>query len=197
MNMENILKKYRKPPSRFLQKDEGKMLDETTRSSMESLLGHDLRDVRIHQTGQAGEIARRLGAEAFAIGPDVFSDEGVLTGPFKQSTGLLAHELTHVVQQTRPMPVVGKSSTIMAAENPVSAHPARPQMSSPVSTQQEATSSPESRSEREASRAEHRARNRTRANRNSRPEIDPEQIADLVYRLMQTEIRIENDRMRR
>jgi hypothetical protein len=193
--MEKILNKYRKPPSRFLQKDEGERLDETTRSSMESLLGHDLRDVRIHQTGQAGEIARKLGAEAFTIGSQVFSDEGALTSPFRQSTGLLAHELTHVVQQTRPMPTTGKTRTIRTAENPGVSLVAV-QKSSPVSPP-EATGSSTARMETEARRTEITARNRRRTNRNARTEIDPEQIADLVYRIMQTEIWIENDRMRR
>jgi len=193
--MDNILRKYRKPPSRFLRREEGDALDETTRSSMESLLGHDLRDVRIHQTGQAGEIARRLGAEAFTIGREVFSAEGALTGPLGQNTSLLAHELTHVVQQTRPKPVIGKSGAVRPAGNP----------STPPAALQKRGSFPPpaslgnvfSRMETEATRTEIAARRRGRSNRNTAPEIDAEQIADHVYRLMQAEIRIENDRMRR
>jgi hypothetical protein len=190
--MKNSPNKYRWQPGRFQQKDEGEKLDETTRSSMESILGHDLRDVRIHQTAQAGDIARRLGAEAYTIGTRVFSEEGALTAPSRQSQGLLAHELTHVIQQTRPKPLAAGPG-ISTIKNPAPGRTGAPQMSSPVSAEPASTDT----EEREAIRNETAVRNRGRPRRNSSPEIDPEQIADIVYRLMQTEIWIENDRMRR
>lgn len=80
----------------------GRPLDETTRSQMESIVGHDLKEVRIHDSRQAGELASRLGAEAFTVGANMFAGPGRLTTGTSEGAGLLGHEATHVVQQTRP-----------------------------------------------------------------------------------------------
>ncbi len=80
----------------------GRPLDETTRSQMESIVGHDLREVRVHDSSQAGELASRLGADAFTIGANMFAAPGRLTTGTTEGVGLLGHEATHVVQQTKP-----------------------------------------------------------------------------------------------
>ena len=81
---------------------EGKPLDETARSEMESLLGRDLKEVRIHDGGQAAALARRLGAEALAVGKHVLGPPGKLATGTSEGAALLAHEMTHVIQQTQP-----------------------------------------------------------------------------------------------
>ncbi len=80
----------------------GRPLDETTRSQMESIVGHDLREVRVHDSSQAGELASRLSADAFTVGANMFAAPGRLTTGTSDGVGLLGHEATHVVQQTRP-----------------------------------------------------------------------------------------------
>jgi len=90
----------------------GEALDEMTRMEMESAFGYDLKDVRIHETKQAGELARELQAEAFTIGADIFTTEGKLNTPTRENRGLLAHELTHVIQQTYPRPVIRSSDNV-------------------------------------------------------------------------------------
>jgi flagellar biosynthesis GTPase FlhF len=73
----------------------GSALDEGMRREMEGTLGADLSDVRVHTGSEAAQLNRSLGAQAFTTGSDVFfgSDSGA------RDKGLLAHELTHVVQQ--------------------------------------------------------------------------------------------------
>src|SRR5260221_3485099 len=68
----------------------GRRLDPDTRGFMESRLGHEFGDVRIQTNARA---ARALNARAYAVGSDVVFDEG------QYAPALLAHELTHVVQQ--------------------------------------------------------------------------------------------------
>jgi hypothetical protein len=73
----------------------GSSLDTGTRASMESGFGTSFEDVRVHHDSQSDMLARRLTAHAFTTGSDIF-----LRGDASPSDGhLIAHELTHVVQQ--------------------------------------------------------------------------------------------------
>jgi hypothetical protein len=70
-------------------------LDADARAAMESSLGESFTDVRVHTGAESHQLNRSLGARAFTTGSDIFFGEDA--GPSDQ--GLLAHELTHVVQQ--------------------------------------------------------------------------------------------------
>ncbi|MFE9122695.1 DUF4157 domain-containing protein [Streptomyces sp. NPDC007172] len=78
----------------------GRPLDEATRGDMESRLGADFSDVRIHNDSAARASAAEVGARAYTSGSHVVIGEG---GADKHT---LAHELTHVIQQ-RQGPVAG------------------------------------------------------------------------------------------
>ena len=67
----------------------------TVRSTHETRLGHDFSQVRVHDSERAARLSAGLGAEAFIVGRDI-----VLGRPLESADrmGLLAHELTHVVQ---------------------------------------------------------------------------------------------------
>jgi Domain of unknown function (DUF4157) len=86
----------------------GQPLPDTTRGFFESRMGYDLSGVRIHADAQAGEVAGHLNAQAFAIGQDVFFNTGRYEPQTHQGKWLLAHELTHTVQQN---PSVQQTST--------------------------------------------------------------------------------------
>jgi hypothetical protein len=73
----------------------GSPLSDGMRQTMESSLGSPLNDVRLHTDGESAKLNDRLGARAFTTGSDIFF--GASGSPGDQ--GLLAHELTHVVQQ--------------------------------------------------------------------------------------------------
>jgi hypothetical protein len=74
----------------------GSPLSADVRSFMEPRFGADFSGVRVHTGGEAVQMNREVGAQAFAYGRDVYFGAG--KGPGKDA--LTAHELTHVVQQT-------------------------------------------------------------------------------------------------
>jgi hypothetical protein len=78
----------------------GQPLDSATRAFMEPRLGYDFSRVRVHTDESAEMSARTIGAHAYTVGNDIVF--GVGRPDFNATEGrrLLAHELTHVVQQT-------------------------------------------------------------------------------------------------
>jgi Domain of unknown function (DUF4157) len=84
----------------------GRPLNPEVRSDMESRLGHDFGDVRVHADGQAGESARSVGAHAYTVGNEVVFQPSNWAPDTVDGQRMLAHELTHVVQQ-RSGPVDG------------------------------------------------------------------------------------------
>lgn len=77
----------------------GQALDSETRSFMEPRFGHDFSGVRVHTDERAAESARAVNALAYTAGQDVVFDEGQYKPDTIEGRQLLAHELTHVVQQ--------------------------------------------------------------------------------------------------
>ncbi|HEX5837397.1 MAG TPA: DUF4157 domain-containing protein, partial [Anaerolineales bacterium] len=77
----------------------GKALPEDTRLSMESSLGAGFRNVSIHTGSDAAEMNQELGAKAFTHGSDIYFNQGQYDPESSSGKHLLAHELTHVVQQ--------------------------------------------------------------------------------------------------
>jgi hypothetical protein len=76
-------------------------MDRTTRAFMERALGEDFRPVRIHADDGAAEATRSLRARALATGEHVYFARGDYAPGSREGRQLLAHELTHVVQQRR------------------------------------------------------------------------------------------------
>jgi hypothetical protein len=77
----------------------GKPLPEDTRSSMESGFGSDFSGVRVHNDQDAAQMNKELGAHAFTHGSDIYFNEGKYDTGSTEGKKLLAHELTHTVQQ--------------------------------------------------------------------------------------------------
>ena len=77
----------------------GHPLDPTTRALMEPRLGHDFSRVRVHADGEAATAARAVQARAYTIGRDIVFGSGEYRPATVEGRRLLAHELTHVVQQ--------------------------------------------------------------------------------------------------
>jgi len=78
----------------------GQPLPEPVRAFFEPRFGYDFSMVRMHTDVQAAELARALNARAFAVGQDVVFGAGQYALGTTEGMRLLAHELTHVVQQT-------------------------------------------------------------------------------------------------
>jgi len=77
----------------------GSTLPDETRSAMESAFGVDFGGVRVHTGGDAVQMNRELSAQAFTHGSDIYFNAGKYAPGSAAGKGLLAHELTHVVQQ--------------------------------------------------------------------------------------------------
>ena len=78
--------------------EERRDLDAGTRARLEGMLGQPLRGVNVYVGKQASAAAKALGAEAFAVGQHVFLQEGKFSTSSAEGLGLLAHELTHTLQ---------------------------------------------------------------------------------------------------
>ncbi|HBE18010.1 MAG TPA: hypothetical protein DEA78_07190 [Cyanobacteria bacterium UBA11159] len=74
----------------------GSALAPEVRAFMEPRFGADFSAVRVHTGSEAVQMSKELGAQAFAYGSDIYFGPGKSPG----NNELMAHELTHVVQQT-------------------------------------------------------------------------------------------------
>jgi Domain of unknown function (DUF4157) len=114
----------------------GSPLDGNTRSAMEGAFNNDFSGVQIHTGQESANLNKSLGARAFTHGNDIFFNSGEYQPQSSQGKHLLAHELTHTIQQggsvqrktetapsvqpdkiapnlqTAPAPAVGKQSIL-------------------------------------------------------------------------------------
>lgn len=81
-------------------KSGGKPLSDDVRQPMEKAFGTDFSGVKIHTDNQANTLNRSLSARAFTTGSDIFFRSGEYNPSTSGGQELLAHELTHVVQQS-------------------------------------------------------------------------------------------------
>jgi len=77
----------------------GAPLPETVLREMENQLGQDLSQVVIHNDEEAAALCKELNARAFTVGNDIYFAPGEFAPGTGSGRELLAHELTHVVQQ--------------------------------------------------------------------------------------------------
>jgi hypothetical protein len=77
----------------------GRSLSESVRNFFEPRFGHDLSQVRVHTGPRASESARAVNAQAYTMGHDIVFGAGRYAPGTDKGRRLLAHELTHVVQQ--------------------------------------------------------------------------------------------------
>lgn len=80
-------------------KGRGASLPGNTRQFMESAFSVDFSKVRVHADGAAADMSRDIHAKAFTHGSDIYFNNGQYNPHTLQGRHLLAHELTHVVQQ--------------------------------------------------------------------------------------------------
>jgi hypothetical protein len=88
----------------------GQPLDAETRAFMEARFGHDFGQVRVHTDARAAESARAVNAAAYTVGRDIVFAPGHFAPGTQAGRHLLAHELTHVVQQA---PGVAPASSLV------------------------------------------------------------------------------------
>lgn len=93
----------------------GQPLDPDTRAFMEPRLGHDFSRVRVHSDSTAAKSARSINALAYTVGQDIVLPDAPYPSRSPVKLGVLAHELTHTIQQSR----IGNSSTPSLRLGPV------------------------------------------------------------------------------
>ncbi len=77
----------------------GEPLNESTRAFMEPRFGHDFSGVRVHTDARAAESAGAVNAHAYTVGRDVVFAPGQYQPSTEAGNALIAHELSHVLQQ--------------------------------------------------------------------------------------------------
>lgn len=188
-------------------------------SWVERVTRRSLGDVRIHDSEQAGQLVRRLGARAFTAGRDVYVRPELLRPFTRESGALLAHELYHVAEQSgevatsqaglpllRPMPSHARghsghsvsghrpSAPVSRASTPGVGLATQRQATQNV-TVQRATSGGLSGSEAAAEAVQavaQQAQQREKESKQAPP--DPELVADLVYREMARQLILDRER---
>lgn len=80
-------------------KGKGSPLSPDTQSQMEGAIGADFSGVRVHTDSEAVQMSQDLNAQAFTHGGDIYFNQGKFNPGTKEGDHLLAHELTHTMQQ--------------------------------------------------------------------------------------------------
>jgi hypothetical protein len=87
----------------------GQPLDAGVRADMEARLGADFGDVRVHNDSRASESAQSVNAYAYTVGSNIVFQRDQYDPSSHSGRVMLAHELTHVIQQ-RSGPVDGTAA---------------------------------------------------------------------------------------
>ncbi len=87
------------PDTHDVLRSSGQPLDTQTRVFFESRFGYDFGDVRVHTDPKAAESVRAVNALAYTVGKNIVFGEGQYAPGKVNGSKLLAHELTHVIQQ--------------------------------------------------------------------------------------------------
>ena len=79
----------------------GSSLDKAFREKVEPEMGADFSDVKVHSGSEADKLSKEIQAKAFTTGQDIFFRQGEYEPGSRGGQELLAHELTHVIQQNQ------------------------------------------------------------------------------------------------
>lgn len=80
-------------------KSRGDKIDPNTQDMMEGQFGTDFSRVRIHTGSHAVQMSSEIGAQAFTHGDNIYFNQGKYNPTTKEGKHLMAHELTHTIQQ--------------------------------------------------------------------------------------------------
>jgi hypothetical protein len=94
----------------------GQPLNSGTRGFMESRLGHDFSQVRVHTDTNAAQMNDALCAKAFTYGSDIYFNRGEYSTVSTEGKRLLTHELVHVAQQRHGSPLDASRTAMPAGQ---------------------------------------------------------------------------------
>jgi hypothetical protein len=104
-----MLEEERSPVHDVVTSGGGSPLPAEVQEEMQGRLGHDFSDVRVHNDSRAHESAQSVNAHAYTVGSNVVFQRDKYDPASTEGKTMLAHELTHVVQQ-RSGPVDGTAA---------------------------------------------------------------------------------------
>ncbi len=93
----------------------GRALEPATRTLLETSFGHDFSRVRVHSDTKAADSARAVNARAYTVGRDIIFGAGQYAPGTGKGRSILAHELTHVVQQRNLVSIPSRQHSINVA----------------------------------------------------------------------------------
>ena len=102
------------------ERSSGQSLDRRVQAKMSDATGQDFSDVRVHTGPESHALNESINAKAFTTGQDIFFREDAYDPGSSSGQELLAHELTHVVQQSSGM--VGSAGGSMTVNAPGDAY---------------------------------------------------------------------------
>ncbi len=96
----------------------GTPMDKQTSSFMENMFGTDFSNINIHTNNSSVQLNNQLNSQAFTVGNDVYFNSGKYNPSNNDGKRLLAHELTHTIQQgTGIQPMIQKDDEETAEES--------------------------------------------------------------------------------
>ncbi|MBD2681281.1 MULTISPECIES: DUF4157 domain-containing protein [Nostoc] len=104
----------------------GQSLADNIREPMEQAFGADFSGVKVHTDAQSDRLNQSIQAKAFTTGEDVFFRQGAYEPSSRGGQELIAHELTHVIQQGSRVQRLQRDETGEAASSRSKEKPARP-----------------------------------------------------------------------
>lgn len=93
-------------------KGQGSPIPEEIKNKLESTFAADFSGIRIHTDATAADLSQEINAQAFTTGKDVFFNQGKFKPGTKEGLHLLAHELTHTIQQGVVSPKIADPSNL-------------------------------------------------------------------------------------
>jgi hypothetical protein len=90
----------------------GRRLDAGVHEQASEMMDQDFSAVNVHTDAAADHLNRRIAAKAFTVGNDIFFRHGAYDPGSSDGQRLIAHELTHVVQQGATPPAVQSKMTV-------------------------------------------------------------------------------------
>ncbi len=110
----------------------GEPLTTGPRSQMERQFGHDFSRIRIHADSRASASTYAVNALAYTVGEDVVFRSGKYTPETTTGKRLLAHELTHVLQQEKMLQGESLQEVGLPQDNPVVPQKMAPGINQPI-----------------------------------------------------------------
>jgi hypothetical protein len=118
----------------------GQPLDPATRTFFEPRFGHDFSAVRVHADAKSAESARKANALAYTVGQDIAFAEGRYAPQTLEGRRLIAHELTHTIQQDRQTGPVSRCPSAILQRQDDQENGDLPPAGAPTNDQTQATS---------------------------------------------------------